>query len=104
MFYKSLQITQKLTCIKHEDLPSTPCSHVLLAASDQIEIYGLCVGFVYSFLILMGYFFKKIKNLWLFSFEKITCCAKREKKITCHEEKSQPPPPLDIKWSVPNIE
>ena len=32
--------------------------------------------------------------------KKITCCAKREKKINCREEKSQPPP-LDIKWSVP---
>ena len=34
--------------------------------------------------------------------EKITCCAKREKKITCSEEKSQPPMALHIKWSVPN--
>ena len=33
--------------------------------------------------------------------EKITFCAKREKKITCYTEKSQPPP--DIKWSVPYI-
>ena len=23
--------------------------------------------------------------------KKITCCAKREKKITCHKEKSHPP-------------
>ena len=30
----------------------------------------------------------------------MTCCAKRE-KITCREEKSQPP--LDIKWSIPNV-
>ena len=41
-------------------------------------------------------FKKKIKNLFQFPFEKMTCCAKREKKITCLEEKSQPPPPLDI--------
>ena len=27
-----------------------------------------------------------------FTFEKITCCAKREKKITCHEENPTPPP------------
>ena len=40
------------------------------------------------------------KNLLQFTFEKITCYAKREKKITCHEEKSQPPLP-DIKWSAP---
>ena len=26
-----------------------------------------------------------------FTLKKITCCAKREKKITCHEEKSKPP-------------
>ena len=39
----------------------------------------------------MCYFFQKIKNLLQFTFEKITCCAKREKKITCREEKSQPP-------------
>ena len=38
-------------------------------------------------------FFQKIKNLLQFTFEKITCCAKREKKITCPEEKSQPHPP-----------
>ena len=31
---------------------------------------------------------------------KKTFCAKREKKITCCEEKSQPPPP-NIKWSIP---
>ena len=37
-------------------------------------------------------FFQK-KNVLQFTFEKITCCAKREKKITCREEKSQPPPP-----------
>ena len=47
-------------------------------------------------------FFQKIKNLLQFTLEKITCCAKREEKITCRMEKSQPPPPLDIKWSVPN--
>ena len=35
-------------------------------------------------------FFQKNKKL---TFKKITCCAKREKKITCREEKSQPPPP-----------
>ena len=46
------------------------------------------------------FFQKKIKNLLQIAFEKITCCAKTEKKITCREEKSQPP--LDIKWSVPN--
>ena len=36
-------------------------------------------------------FFQKIKNLLQFTFEKKTCCAKREKKITCREETSQPP-------------
>ena len=46
-------------------------------------------------------FFENIKKLVAVYFlKKITCCTKREKKITCHEEKSQPPP-LDIKWSVP---
>ena len=35
-------------------------------------------------------FFQKIKILQ-FTFEKITCCAKGEKKITCREKKSQPP-------------
>ena len=29
--------------------------------------------------------------LW-FTFEKITCCAKREKKIICREENPSPPP------------
>ena len=48
----------------------------------------------------MCYFFKK-KTCCNLLLKKITCCAKREKKITCREEKSQPPP-LDIKWSVPN--
>ena len=38
-------------------------------------------------------FFQKIKNLLQFTFEKKNCCAKREKKITCREEKSQVPPP-----------
>ena len=28
-----------------------------------------------------------------FTFEKNNCCAKREEKITCREEKSQLPPP-----------
>ena len=37
-------------------------------------------------------FSKKIKNLLQFTFEKITCFAKREKKITCHKKKYQPPP------------
>ena len=32
-------------------------------------------------------FFQKMQ----YTFEKLTCCAKREKKITCHKEKSQPP-------------
>ena len=34
-------------------------------------------------------------NMLLFQklLKKITCYAKREKKITCHEQKSQPPPP-----------
>ena len=41
---------------------------------------------------LLCNFFKKIKNLLQFTFEKITCYEKREKKITCREEKSQPPP------------
>ena len=31
------------------------------------------------------------KNLLQFTFEKIACCAKKEKIITCREEKSQPP-------------
>ena len=39
----------------------------------------------------MCYFVTKIKNLLQFTFEKITCCAKSEKKITCRQEKSQPP-------------
>ena len=39
----------------------------------------------------MCYFSPKIKNLLWFSFEKITCCAKREKKIICREENPSPP-------------
>ena len=41
-------------------------------------------------------FQKKTCSLLL---RKITSCTKREKKITCREEKCHPPP--DIKWSVP---
>ena len=60
--------------------------------------------FVYIFLILLYYFFK-IKNLLQFTFEKITCCAKREKKNNLLREKipAAPPPPLDVKWSVPYV-
>ena len=47
-------------------------------------------------------FCKKNKNLFQLTFKKNTCCAKREKKITCHEEKSRPPSLPDIKWSLPN--
>ena len=43
--------------------------------------------------------FKKIKNLLQFTFEKNNLFCKKREKITCREEKSQPP--LDIKWSVP---
>ena len=32
-----------------------------------------------------------LKHLLQVTVEKITCFAKREKKITCREEKSQPP-------------
>ena len=48
----------------------------------------------------MCYFiFKKNKKNWLqFTFEKNNLLGKKEKKITCHMEKSQHP--LDIKWSV----
>ena len=46
--------------------------------------------------------FSDFNVLLQFTFEKITCIAKREKKITCREKKSQPP--LDIKWSVPKLE
>ena len=45
-------------------------------------------------------FFEKIKNLLQFTFEKNNLLRKKREKITCREEKSQPP--LDIKWSVPN--
>ena len=47
-------------------------------------------------------FKKKIKNVLQFAFEKNNLLCKKREKITCHEEKSQPP--LDIKWSVPNCE
>ena len=36
------------------------------------------------------FFQKKLKNLLQFTFEKNNLCKER-KKITCHEEKSQPP-------------
>ena len=49
----------------------------------------------------MCYFFKKIKNLLQFTSEKNNLLCKKREKITCHEEKSQPP--LDIKWSVPYL-
>ena len=39
---------------------------------------------------------KNKKNLLQFTFEKITCCAKREKI------QAVPPPPPDIKWSITN--
>ena len=35
----------------------------------------------------MCYFLKKNKMLVAVYFKKITCCAKKEKKITCREEK-----------------
>ena len=42
-------------------------------------------------------FYKKIVAIY---FKKKSCTAKREKIITCRQQKSQPP--LYIKWSVPN--
>ena len=39
----------------------------------------------------MCYFFKKLKNLLQFTFEKNNLLCKKREKITCHEEKSQPP-------------
>ena len=47
-------------------------------------------------------FFKKIKNLLQFTFEKNNLLCKKREKITCCEEKSQPQP--DIKWSIPKYE
>ena len=38
-------------------------------------------------------FFKKIKNLLQFTFEKNNLLCKKREKITCREENSQPPPP-----------
>ena len=57
--------------------------------------------FVYISLILICYFLRKIKKTYCsLLLKKITCCAKRQKKVNCL---SQPPPPCkDIKWSVPN--
>ena len=40
---------------------------------------------------LMCYFFKRIKNLLQFTFEKNNLLCKKREKITCREEKSQPP-------------
>ena len=40
---------------------------------------------------------KNNKNLLQITFEKITCCAKREKK------RGKIPVPPDIKWSVPYL-
>ena len=47
-------------------------------------------------------------------FKKKTCCSlllnknnlfcKKKEKITCRKEKYQPPPPLNIKWSVPKTD
>ena len=48
---------------------------------------------------LMCYFFKKIKKLLQLTFEKITCCAKREKKNNLSPGKI--PASMDIKWSGP---
>ena len=36
-----------------------------------------------------------------FTLEKITCCAKREEKS--RGKIPDPPPTLDIKWSVPKV-
>ena len=51
------------------------------------------------FLDLNVLFWKKIKNVLQFAFEKNNLLCKKREKITCHKEKSQPP--LDIRWSVP---
>ena len=45
-------------------------------------------------------FFQKIENLLQFTLGKNNLFCKKGEK-TCRDEKSQPPP-LDIKWSVPN--
>ena len=52
----------------------------------------------------MCYFFKKIKNLLQFTFEKNNLlCKKREKNnLSRGIIPAPPPPPPDIKWSVPN--
>ena len=51
----------------------------------------------------MHYFFKrKIEKLLQFTFEKNNLlCKKREKNHLLQGKIPAPPPPLDIKWSVP---
>ena len=61
-------------------------------------MYCFCLHFS-DFSVL---FFLK-KNLLQFTFEKNNLLCKKREKITCHEEKSKTPPPLDIKWSVPYV-
>ena len=47
-------------------------------------------------------FFQKIKNLLQFTFEKNNLlCKKREKNNLLRAKIPAPPPPPDIKWSVP---
>ena len=75
-------------------------SYLMFANITEFNMYFFiqCVAFV--FLMLMC-FFKKIKNLLQFAFEKNNLLCKNREKITCREEKSQPP--LDIKWSIPYL-
>ena len=50
--------------------------------------------FVYISLILICYFLRKIKKTYCsLLLKKITCCAKRQKKVNCL---SQPPPLVRI--------
>ena len=42
------------------------------------------------------------KNLFQFTIKKITCYAKREKKLLVARKNPRPPPP-NIKWSVPYV-
>ena len=44
------------------------------------------------------------KNLLQVTFQRSNILCKKKEKITRTEEKSQAPPPPDIKWSVPYLD
>ena len=62
-----------------------------------------CFHLHFSDFNVLIFYKKNLKNLLQFTFEKISYCAEREKKITCRQEKYNPPHPTGYQTVRPLV-